>query len=97
LPKEFSEKLTADKSTTPIGIAKIDVITIPIKIAPLTFLITKILVMTNPMTPNKIAGLLKLANAGTIPPLVTTFVATPSSTVEDTIELASFSSIDEKW
>ncbi len=66
--------------TTPIGMPNNVVSTIPIKIAPRTFLTTKIVVMTKPITANKIGALLKFAKAGTIPLLIETLVALPPST-----------------
>lgn len=46
-------------------------------------------VSTKPITANKIGALSKLANAGTIPPFIVTFVAFPPSTTE--LEIADWS------
>src|SRR5690606_21944681 len=78
LPKEFAGFEIPDKSTIPIGIPRIVVATIPIKIAPRTFDTNKITVMINPNKAKRDPGLVKFTNAGTIPPPLTMLVIPPS-------------------
>ena len=94
LPNEFVCQSMELKSTTPIKIPRTVVATIPIRIAPRTFFTTKMAVSTKPITANKIGALSKLANAGTIPPFIVTFVAFPPSTTE--LEIADWSAEKDK-
>lgn len=65
-PSEFPLKSIDPRSTTPKIIAKIVVITIETRIAPLKFLTTSTAVMMIPTIPIKTAGWLKLlTKAGT--------------------------------
>ncbi len=72
VPKLLLAKLTCDKSTTPIGIPRRVVATIPIRIAPRTFFITNMAVKTKPKTARMTFGSVKVEIAGTTFPLAKT-------------------------
>ena len=76
-PSELLSKLTFDKSTTPIGMAKIVVNTIPIRIAPRTFFNNKNTVMIKPITAKSAPGDVKFTRDGTIPPFEFTLNTPP--------------------
>ena len=76
-PSELLSKLTFDKSTAPIGIAKSVVKTIPSKIAPRTFFNNKTTVMTKPITARRAPGDVKFTRDGTMPPFEFTLNTPP--------------------
>ena len=69
---EFACRLAVEISTTPIGIPKRVVATIPIRMAPRTFLTISTAVMTKPIKANNAGICVKLTKAGTMPPPVMT-------------------------